>query len=1032
MARFSDITTNFSGGLITDYVSGRTDLQAVKNSCRKFNNFLPILQGPARYRAGFMHLNTSESADVVASAEIILATNQSYLAVFTQNVLKIYSSTGTLLDTITTPYSANDIPELRFASETDVLYVCHGSYKPRKLTVGITIAKAELNTTESDGTNDALYTTEADTSNLQLRADTTVTLDTNWDFSVINFDVEPFLEPDVSKTGLSLTRNEHYVKLTSTTNTFADIVAAGDGNWENWYVEYSLDGEKLLGRVRDAAHDPLLADPTATVVYVQPVDSVVDIQDDDAKLFLLDAEETSDAEDLEKLKLDGVPNDKIHLRSDTLVFNKSLEDSWIRVGSDRRDNKVVVGEDRTTTRWVKIKDYRGTENHPTEFYRGTTAFDNANFNDGSIYKVYSNEHGNGSLETNNAVDYFFSLTTDTSSGHFDVIQNIVKFYSTLGNDSRVFTFRGLLATAKQNTVDPDSGELITGTADSVVGNLSTVKEQAVVECYSVADGTPKVESGTNLVVASDVDLVVDEIKNTLNVFATAPLFDPISDRERFVLLEYPSGYVTIKLSNQSSDITSTTAVADVKSAIPFKKGTKNIENDGQALGFQLGAWFVDNYPRTVAKYERRVVYGGTYYHPNYLFISRVDNEFDFSPAQEDKIVLDTDGITYPLSATNASVRFLVPGKDLAIGTTGGIFRMVPNQFEFGISPKTVRIELSDEEGVDKQGIVVNNSLFFPNQSGSQLLEYKYEQQVQQSTSNDITKFIYPTFNEDPIVQIVHQRTPQPRVWVRTQNKNLYCLSHHRQEDYYAWSKHGMDNTDVLDIAVLHEAGVNDLDGIFIQTKRDTGGTPKYAIEKLTDENTAEEIHLDGFVKFLDLDVQGNQVSTKITLGSSAVVPTTGLRAYIIDKATNLPIKLSADPYMESGSTNVYLDTTALPTDYTIDANTRWDVYVGQHYTGELQMMYPTWDGGTQPAYGADETRVVSIKPYFIDSHSYQAGIKGQFKTTNFSSTPFTGFDKDRPVANSKFGAENVPEFKHDQPYDLTIAAVVVRTDIGNK
>ena len=145
MARFSDITTNFSGGLITDFVSARTDLAAVKNSCRKFNNFLPILQGPARYRAGFKWITgTSIEGEKAVSASITLATNQSYLAVFSERQVKIYDPNGTLLDTVTTPYIESELEDLRFASETDVLYIVHGSHRPRKLSVGVTIVKAQL------------------------------------------------------------------------------------------------------------------------------------------------------------------------------------------------------------------------------------------------------------------------------------------------------------------------------------------------------------------------------------------------------------------------------------------------------------------------------------------------------------------------------------------------------------------------------------------------------------------------------------------------------------------------------------------------------------------------------------------------------------------------------------------------------------------------------------------------------------------------------------------------------------------------
>ena len=41
MARYSNVQTDFSGGLVSDYILGRADLKKVGNSARKFKNFFP-------------------------------------------------------------------------------------------------------------------------------------------------------------------------------------------------------------------------------------------------------------------------------------------------------------------------------------------------------------------------------------------------------------------------------------------------------------------------------------------------------------------------------------------------------------------------------------------------------------------------------------------------------------------------------------------------------------------------------------------------------------------------------------------------------------------------------------------------------------------------------------------------------------------------------------------------------------------------------------------------------------------------------
>ena len=95
---------------------------------------------------------------------------------------------------------------------------------------------------------------------------------------------------------------------------------------------------------------------------------MLDINDPDARLYLLDNKETTTGSaDESALEYEGVPDGEIHVRSDVLVFRKGFEGSWLRVGDDRRAQEVIVGHQRTNTRWVKLKEHLGSEDHPVEF-----------------------------------------------------------------------------------------------------------------------------------------------------------------------------------------------------------------------------------------------------------------------------------------------------------------------------------------------------------------------------------------------------------------------------------------------------------------------------------------------------------------------------------------------------------------------------------------------------------------------------------------------------------------------------------------
>jgi hypothetical protein len=117
------------------------------------------------------------------------------------------------------------------------------------------------------------------------------------------------------------------------------------------------------------------------------------------------------------------------------------------------------------------------------------------------------------------------------------------------------------------------------------------------------------------------------------------------------------------------------------------------------------------------------------------------------------------------------------------------------------------------------------------------------------------------------------------------------------------------------------------------------------------------------------------------------------------------------------------------------ASTTKKLVVGLRYIGELKMMFPTWDGSNKPAYGSDNARIISIKPFLINSFSYSVGVKETFGLNRVASAynvgdGFTGFDREQVVAGSHYGVDNVPTIKHTEPYPLTLASLTTKTDLN--
>lgn len=139
----SPILTSFNGGEFSPLMAGRVDLKNYANGCRRIRNFIPTRQGPARRRPG-----TRFVAEVKTSGErtwlgrFEFNTEQAYVLEFGHLYIRFFSLHGVVGAPfeVVTPYTTSDLTRsdgtfaLRFVQSGDVMYICHRSYRQRKLT----------------------------------------------------------------------------------------------------------------------------------------------------------------------------------------------------------------------------------------------------------------------------------------------------------------------------------------------------------------------------------------------------------------------------------------------------------------------------------------------------------------------------------------------------------------------------------------------------------------------------------------------------------------------------------------------------------------------------------------------------------------------------------------------------------------------------------------------------------------------------------------------------------------------------------
>lgn len=146
MAKASPIQNSFNSGELSPEIDGRTDIGKYASGCSRMENFIPLVQGPARRRAGtrfVKEVKTSSKRTWLSRFEFnteqayVLEFGHQYVRFYTDN-LPLESSPGTPVE-VATPWTETDLINtdgtfaLDMVQSGDIIYICHPKYAPRKL-----------------------------------------------------------------------------------------------------------------------------------------------------------------------------------------------------------------------------------------------------------------------------------------------------------------------------------------------------------------------------------------------------------------------------------------------------------------------------------------------------------------------------------------------------------------------------------------------------------------------------------------------------------------------------------------------------------------------------------------------------------------------------------------------------------------------------------------------------------------------------------------------------------------------------------
>ncbi|CAB4200234.1 hypothetical protein UFOVP1356_30 [uncultured Caudovirales phage] len=145
MPRAAPLLSSFNAGELSPNIEGRPDIAKYSSGAKTLENFLPIVQGPAKRRAGTRIV--AEVKDSTARTWLVrfeFNTQQGYVLEFGNLYIRFYTQHGQVQSggspyEIASPWTTSDLTNsdgtfgLRFTESNDVVYICHPLYAVRKL-----------------------------------------------------------------------------------------------------------------------------------------------------------------------------------------------------------------------------------------------------------------------------------------------------------------------------------------------------------------------------------------------------------------------------------------------------------------------------------------------------------------------------------------------------------------------------------------------------------------------------------------------------------------------------------------------------------------------------------------------------------------------------------------------------------------------------------------------------------------------------------------------------------------------------------
>lgn len=254
-------------------------------------------------------------------------------------------------------------------------------------------------------------------------------------------------------------------------------------------------------------------------------------------------------------------------------------------------------------------------------------------------------------------------------------------------------------------------------------------------------------------------------------------------------------------------------------------------------------WIAGNYPGCATFYEQRMFYGGCPGDPSVVWGSKTA---EYTTLTEEASPTDEDAVKYQIFTDKINLtEWMSAGEILALGTSGGEYKMTSTSFNEAITPSNIKVVRQTNYGSAKiMPIRIGNRVVFVQKGQLKVRSFSYRLDSDSYASEDLT-LLSEHITKPNLVESDYSNEPDSIAYYIRSDGQLVGLSYEPEINISAWFRLVTDG-DIESVSVTDGWADPRYDDIMVIVNRYIDGGIKRYVEKLERPKIPSDLIEDSF------------------------------------------------------------------------------------------------------------------------------------------------------------------------------------------